>query len=306
MSKRCFFVVHLSRAAFILLLSLAFACSASAVALPPTLTPAPTSPSDNPTAGANRRATQQAQATRNSAATAAQQAATLQAAASQTALAGAKLTQAAQTQEAVHAAATGQAVLGAKSAWPQRLLESFSDNQLGWPTGLTADHSLSVTSTIAGGRYQWVTRVVNGNSYFNLVPDKGPVLSDFFAQVSVTFGQGNGDGQSAYGLAFRHAKDDYGFFGVLKSGGFRILEVHHTGVYQLVQSDSAAFDARPGAANRIGVVGVGPDFVFLINDQVVGQIAADLTAGQIGLGIDTLAKADTAQVDFSEFQINAP
>jgi hypothetical protein len=73
-----------------------------------------------------------------------------------------------------------------------------------------------------------------------------------------------------------------------------------------VQSDSAAFDARPGAANRIGVVGVGPDFVFLINDQVVGQIAADLTAGQIGLGIDTLAKADTAQVDFSEFQINAP
>ena len=113
-------------------------------------------------------------------------------------------------------------------------------------------------------------------------------------------------GQSAYGLAFRHIKDDYGFFGVLKSGGFRILEVHHTGVYQLVQSDSAAFDARPGAANRIGVAGVGPDFVFLINDQVVGQISADLTPGQIGLGIDALAKADTAQVDFSELQINAP
>ena len=287
-------------------MAFASACASSPLSVPPTLTPAATSPSDNPTAGANRRATQQAQATRSSAATATRLAATVQAAASQTALAGAQLTQSAQTQEAVHAAATGQAVLAAKGAWPQRLLESFADNQLGWPTGLTADHSLSVTSTIAAGRYQWVTRVVNGNSYFNLVPDKGPVLSDFFAQVTVQFGQGNDDGQSAYGLAFRHVKDDYGYFGVLKSGSFRILEVHDTGVYQLVQSDSAAFDARPGATNRLGVVGVGPDFVFLINDQAVGQLSADLAPGQIGLGIDALAKADTAQVDFSELQINAP
>jgi hypothetical protein len=293
----------LPTSAFILLL---VACAPAPVSVPPSLTPAPTSPSDNPTAGANRRATQQAAATRSSAATATRQAATLQAAASQTALAGAQLTQAAQTQEAIHAAATGQAVLAAKSAWPQRLIESFADNQLGWPTGLTVDHSLSVTATVAGGRYQWVTRVVNGNVYFNLVPSKGTALSDFLAQVSVHFGQGNDDGQSAYGLVFRHVKDDYGFLGVLKSGGFRILEVHNTGVYQLLQSDSAAFDARPGATNRLGVVGVGPDFVFLINDQVVGQMTADLTPGQIGLGIDALASADAAEVDFSEFQINAP
>jgi hypothetical protein len=60
--------------------------------------------------------------------------------ASETALAAAKATQTAQAQAAatatVAARATGQDVLAAKSAWPQRLLESFAGNQLGWPIGL--------------------------------------------------------------------------------------------------------------------------------------------------------------------------
>ena len=29
--------------------------------------------------------------------------------------------------------ATGQAVLAAKGVWPQKLVESFADNRLGWP-----------------------------------------------------------------------------------------------------------------------------------------------------------------------------
>ncbi len=284
---------------------LLLAC-ASAPTAPPVTSPPPTSPSDNPTAGAARRATQLAAATRSALATAAQQTATYQAAASQTAQAQAKLTQTAQAAATVAALATGQSVLAAKSAWPQRLLDPFTDNHLGWPLGLTADHSLSVTASLDGGRYHWVTRVVDGNSYFNLVPAQGPALDAFFAQVTVVFGAGNDDSQSAYGLAFRHVKDDYGFFGVLKTGGIRLLEVRHTGIYQELLSSSAAFNAQPGAANRLGVVGVGPDFVFLLNDQVVGQYTADLAPGQIGLGIDTLTRAAEAQVDFSDFQINAP
>jgi len=202
--------------------------------------------------------------------------------------------------------ATGQAILAAEDGWPQRLLETFTGNQLGWPTGLTADHSLSVTATLADGQYQWLTRVTNGNSYFNLVPSQGPVLTDFFAQVSVTFGAGNDDGQSAYGLVFRQVKDDYGFFGVLKDGGVRLLEVHDSGIYQLIESSNTAFDVTPGASNRLGVVGDGSDFVFLLNNQPVGQFSADFDPGQIGLGIDALAKAAEARVAFSQFQINTP
>jgi|SRR5579859_722541 len=303
LSSRCW-----GRLSSSILLLLCVACSGVPAAPSSTLTPrpAPTSASDNPTAGAARRITQQAAATRSAAGTADALAATQGAAASQTAQALAGLTQTAQAAGTLQAQATGQAMLAAKDAWPRRLLETFADNQLGWPTGLTADHSLSVTATIADGQYQWLARVVNGNSYFNLVPSQGPVLTDFFAQVSVTFGTGNDGSQSAYGLAFRHMQDDYGFFGVLKDGGFRLLEVHNTGVYQLVESSSAAFNAGPGASNRLGVVAVRSDFVFLLNDHQVGQMHADFDPGQIGLGIDTLASAGEARVNFSEFQINTP
>jgi hypothetical protein len=186
------------------------------------------------------------------------------------------------------------------------LLEPFADNQLGWPVGLTQDNSLAVTSTVESGRYQWLITVVHGNSYFNLVPDKGPTFTDFYASVMVRLGVGHNDGQLAYGLAFRHAKDDYGFFGVTNSGSFRILEVHHTGIYQLIQSDSPAFEPDPGAPIRIAVVGVGPDFVFLINGHMVGQLYAELEPGQIGLGVDALTGGAEARVDFSDLQINAP
>jgi len=298
MPKLFFLVLRLS--SFVLLA----ACAAVPLGATPTARPAPTSPSDNPTAGAARRSTQVA-------ATQIQQAlgtrvagATQRAAATLTAQAADRATLVAATQQAIAAAATGQAVLAAKGAWPQKLVEGFADNHLGWPLGLTADHSLSVTSSIDSPRYHWVTRVTNGNSYFNLVPAQGPVFGTFYAQVTLRFGAGNDDGESAYGLAFRRVKDDYGYFGITKSGRSRILEVHGSGIYQEDESDLSAFDASAPA--RLAVIAVGPDFDFLVNDQLVGQMNADLDSGEIGLGIDALTHAGEAQVDFSDFQANAP
>ncbi len=80
------------------------------------------------------------------------------------------------------------------------------------------DNPMAVTSTIETGRYHWVVNVVNGNSYFNLIPTNSLRLDKFHAAVKVQFVQGNDDGQSAYGLTFRHVDNDYGFFGILKSG----------------------------------------------------------------------------------------
>ena len=282
-----------------IILVLAPACSSlspAPTANPPTQTPVfAAAAGDNPTAGAIRRATRQAQSTLSSQGTA-----TAAGRATQTAMAQAA---AAAT---VAARATGQAIVAAKSAWPRRVLESFSDNQQGWPVGLTHDHSLAVTSTVAGGQYQWVTKVDHGNSYFNLVPNKGPVLTDFYAGVSVQFGPGNDDGQSAYGLVYRQVKNDYGFFGIQKSGAIRELEVHGSGVYQLTEETSSAVVTSPGSTNRIAVAAVGSDFVFLVNDQVVGQMGAGIAPGQIGLGVDALTSAGPAQVDFADFEIFAP
>lgn len=276
-----------------------------------TATPLPsataTLASDNPTAGAIARATKIAQATQHAESTADAQA-TLDEAAAQTAERATQTEQARliDTTATVAAQATREAILAVQATWPNRWRDTFANNQFAWPLGVNQDRSLSVDSKISDQHYQWTVNVVNGNSYFNLVPTQLPVLSDFYAAVTVQFTQGSDDGMAAYGLVFRHVKDDYGFFGITKKGLFRILEVHHTGIYQLWMSDSQAIDQSSNAQNRIVVIGVGSDFVFLINEQVVGQMNAEIDPGQIGLGVDTLGKSPQAIVEFSDFQINAP
>jgi len=274
---------------------------------PSALIPSPTPTSeDNPTAGAMQRATNIAQATQEVEATADAQA-TLDQAATQATERAAQTEQArADATATVVALATREAILAAQAAWPNLLRDTFEDNHLNWPVGLKEDSSLSVDSQFVVNRYQWTVNVFDGNSYFNLVPTQGPTLSDFYAAVTVQFTQGSDDGMVAYGLTFRHVDNDYGFFGITKDGLFRILEVHDTGIYQLWMSDSPAIDTTPDAANRLAAIGVGPDFVFLINDQVVGQLNADIAPGQVGLGVDTLGSSPQAIVEFFDFQINAP
>ena len=206
----------------------------------------------------------------------------------------------------VVARSTRDAILALPATWTSHLLDSFADNHLNWPIGITQDHSLSVDSQIIDGQYQWTVHVVNGNSYFNLVPSNIATFTAFYAVVTVVFGQGNDDGMSPYGVAFRHVDNDYGFFGISKTGLYRILEVHNTGIYQEQISDSAAINKSPDAANRIAVIGVGSDFVFLVNDQPMGQINADITPGQIGLGVDTLSNSPPALVQFTNFEVDTP
>ncbi len=261
---------------------------------------------DNPTAGAIVRSTRQARATLDGQATATWQA-QLDGTATQAAI---EATQTAEAQAdataTVVARATAQAIVAVKAGWPLLIGESFTDNRLGWPLGLKQDQSLAVTSTIEAERYHWVVNVVNGNSYFNLIPTNGPRLDQFRAAVNVQFVKGNDDGQSAYGLTFRQVEDDYGFFGILKSGRFLALEVHHTGIYQSISGSSPAVDTRPGHANRLEAVGIGSDYVFLVNGQQVAQMTADIDPGQIGLGVDSARRASEAQVEFSDFEIHAP
>jgi hypothetical protein len=285
-----------------LLLIFASSCSSNPApaSIPHTATPSTANLDDNPTAGAIVRSTRQVQATASHKAVLAVEAAQAADKATQTAEAHAD---AAAT---VIARATAQAIVSAKADWPGRISEAFTDNQLGWPLGLKQDHSLAVTSTLESGSYQWVVKVVNGNSYFNLVPTHSPTITDFYAGVTVQFGPGNDDGQSAYGLTFRHVDNNYGFFGIRKSGEFLALEVHHTGIYQSLGERSPVIDTWPGHTNRLEVVGRGSDFVFLINGQQVGLMTAEIDPGQIGLGVDAARRADTAQVEFTDFEIHAP
>src|SRR5579859_4439687 len=308
---------HLIRALAITACLLAVAGCAAQAASPVPPTAAPTSASDNPTAGAIRLATRQAAtqaaaaATRRAATQAAATAARAAALASQTAVAAAASTAQASTQAAVtqSAQATGQAIMAVQAAWPVRLHETFADNHLGWPAGPLQDHLLAITTTVASGRYDWLTAVTDlsdQGTYTNLLPTGGPAVSDFSASVTIQFAHSQADSQSAFGLVFRDSAQGFGFFGLMPSGQGLVAQSHPSLPNQVGFDLRPPPDTRPAAANRLSVVGLGSSFVFLVNNQIVYQMPLNLPAGTVGLGVQALAFPDTSQVSFSDFELRAP
>jgi len=255
-------------------------------------TPAPTlSPAQiDATAGAVARATNIAQATRDAEAAAATATAEAEAAVAATATAEAQ--------------AIADSIIAAQASWPSAIAESFADNHLGWPVGLSEDEFIAVDTAITGGKYAWTVNPKKGGSYENLIPEAGGEFTDFYASVDIQFVRGKDDDGYAYGLVFRRVEDDYGFFGVERDGRFRVMVVHDSGIYTLIDYDAPAL--LPGQPNRLTVRAIGSDFVFQINDQVVWYLSDDsLDPGEIGLGVDALSKGGEAQVEFTDFEVHA-
>jgi hypothetical protein len=253
-------------------------------------------PDDNATSGAIIRSTRQAQGTLDT--LNAQKTAEVEEA--ETARAQSNAT------KTVVARATGEAVFIERLRWPEVIYDTFQDNRLGWLLGVTTDRSPVVTAKIADSSYQWSVVAPEGGSYINLIPDEIPTFSAFDASVSIQFVAGDADNQTFYGLVFRRVGRDYGFFGISQTGDFRILEVHDSGIAKLYQESSEFIKIGAGQLNRIGVIAIGPDFFFVVNDRVVGQMNAELDPGTIGLGVEAPHEAGQAQVWFSGFQVAAP
>ncbi len=232
-------------------------------------------------------------------------------AASQNATATAQAGVAQQATATARSQAVTKSILATQAPWRPLFVESFADNRRGWPIGLQQDEYIAVTSVITNGKYLWTVNPKKDNSYWNLIPANSKALTDFSAAVNLRFIRGNEGGalssaSYAYGLVFRHVKDDYGFFGLQNNGKFRLLVVHHTGIYQDITQSASAIRTQPGQSNRIAVRAIGSDFIFLINDQVVWQLSEDTVPGEIGLGVDVRSKQNEAQVEFTNLEVHTP
>ena len=277
--------------------------SAEATSLPraiATAAPAVSAVDADATAGAKSRSTQQAQA-RATATRAAQRAATATAAAGATAEAAA-----AEATAQAETAATAQAVITAQAAWPVVVSDNFSNNQLGWPVGPSEDDYFNITTTVKSKKFAWAF-VPKQSAYANAYPLNPKAYSDFSATVKVKFVQGGADGNTTAGLVFRHADQDYGFFGIDADGHYVInLAFPGSGLQDYEQAQSAALQAGAGQVNQLTVRGLGPDLVFIANGKVVWQTSHDLPKGDFGLGVDAQDKGDPVSVEFTEYEVHAP
>jgi ribosomal protein L7/L12 len=253
------------------------------------------------TSGAIARVTRQAQATLDAFATATErshQDATSTARAAATEQAVLDATVEAELQ------ALAEAMSAAQSSWPVVVVETFQDNRLGWPLGTNEDEYIAVEAEIAEGTYRWIVTPKESGSYWNLIPEEGARVNDFYASVEVRHVRGGEEGVYAYGLVFRQTDDDYGFFGIQNDGHYRILMVDESSLYVVIVNESSAI--QPGRANRLTVRAIGSDFIYLINDQVVWHLNWDLAPGTVGLGVDVGGEGREAQVEFAHFEVHAP
>jgi hypothetical protein len=203
-------------------------------------------------------------------------------------------------------AATAEAMPNALQDWQRISPANSAAPFAGWPSGLQEDQAIAVTTTAQGKSYLLTVFPKHSSSYMNFFPQGAGPLTDFEATVDVAFNKGAAGNTYAYGLVFRRVKDDYGFFGLQNDGQYKVLLVKQTGIYQQVINKVTSVSLDPGMANVLEIRNVGADFVFLVNGVPVWGLTEDLPPGQVGLGVDVGTHGQTAQIQFSNFEVRVP
>ena len=189
----------------------------------------------------------------------------------------------------------------AAARWPLRLYEDFTDNQAGWEVGEDEDELSTTRQEVKGGKYRWRAEARDGFGWWLCAPVDN--LGDF--SLSVEARQVTGESVAEYGVVFRVDGDDCYAFSLRDDGRATVwLEVGEE--RRALLEANVAEALRAGEENRLTVVGFGRHFVFLVNEQVVGELDdAALPHGKVGLLMGLEKAGDSAVVEFGRFELRA-
>jgi hypothetical protein len=198
-------------------------------------------------------------------------------------------------------AATAAAVLAAtNSTAPLALEDNFNSNEHGWSTEDTLNNYLSVQHSLGDGKYAWTVTAHQGVFWKEtpnlLAPD------NFYYTVDVQKVSGPVDAD--YGVVFRnHNNTDLYYFGI--DGLHNVyVSLRLAGEWTRLLLKPNTLAIQPGQVNHLGVIGEGSHFTFFINDQYVGEVEDNhLSYGYAGLAMDLLNVNDTAEFEFSHYQL---
>jgi hypothetical protein len=123
-----------------------------------------------------------------------------------------------------------------------------------------------------------------------LVPVPDLDLADFTAEVEVfpELGLTAAEGDFRYGLVFRRAGEQYYAFTISpRTKTWSVLKSSPTGLEVLEEGQEETIQGLE-AVDTLRVDARGPDFLFHINGQPVGQVDdADYTSGEVGVYVQT-------------------
>lgn len=207
-------------------------------------------------------------------------------------------------------AQSAQATVLSRGAWPIVLSDSFSSNFNGWPSGSsTVNLELgSATRSIANGKYR--IELKGNRRYIQLSTPNAylRLLSDFYATADVQ--RTSGPTTADIGLAFRMDPtvnvSNYYVFTLNDNRSLIVQSTIEGKGTQLARLDQIAA-VKPGAVNRLGVVGQGSHFDILINDQLITSFDdSRYKEGRIAIWTGVMNAGEEAVFEVTNFQVRTP
>jgi hypothetical protein len=173
-----------------------------------------------------------------------------------------------------------------KSTLPQGVLyqDDFTDPNSGWPALEFGNYYIGYHEP---NRYHVEVHAPNDRE---IVPIPKQSFDDFTAETKVLVSASNTEqtGDFRYGLVFRRAGNQYYAFVISpRTKTWSVLKSSPTGLTVLAQGTHDSIQGLQ-ADDLLRVDAKGPDFVFQINDQPVGQVSdPDYADGEVGFYVET-------------------
>ncbi len=190
----------------------------------------------------------------------------------------------------------------AASRWSLLALDPLNSNENRWFIGDTDSEFAAGRQEIVDGKYRWNVQTHKDTSWHTW-PELEPV-SDLY--LSVEAKQTEGPATAWHGVMFRkNGNDLYLFFISDDAQKFGVF-LNYNGESIALIGPTKTSAIKPGESNRLAVSAQGSHFVFLINDQIVGEVDdSRLSSGLVGLLIQLDAQNE-AVFEFDNFELRAP
>jgi hypothetical protein len=190
------------------------------------------------------------------------------------------------------------------SGWPLVMFDEFDpSNSNQWNTRLESSR-VTITKVI-NGKYVWNVKAHRDVTAWTHAPYRDEETTNDFI-VSVDCRRVSGPKTSAMGLVFRGRGENLYYFKVGNEGRFGVFLLEGGGWTSLIPS-TQSYAIQPNDVNRLTVIGEGSHFLFLINNQYVGEVEDHrLTSGSVGIAINLRHAGEGAIFEFDNFELRRP
>lgn len=196
-----------------------------------------------------------------------------------------------------------QKLLKDSAQWNAALDESFDTNINSWTMGAADTQDMNSLLELKDGKYLW--EITSKNTILaGLYPYALEPTTDFrlSADVKLT----GGTYKPVYGVVFRDNPNGNGYYFGIYGENF-VVEKRYNETFVRIIEYIKSPAISPQETNRLTVIAKGAHFVFLINDQFVGEMFDDsIKEGSVGFGVTFYHVDLQNSFEFDNFVLRTP